>query len=139
VSTSYEFETIDMVELGRNLVPEKPACATGRNRPRLDILRVTPDQVAEGTLVRDLLGTSHNADLVDRADFWAQTTVNAENFTVNDSGEDEEIENLATRFPNRRVSVLLLALLVETVDLGDLAGFVVASDEGDLVRVPSLC
>jgi hypothetical protein len=43
---------------------------------------------------------------------------------------------LAARLPDRRVTILLLALLIEAVYLGDLAGLVVASDEGDLVGVP---
>jgi hypothetical protein len=137
MSTSDELQAIDVIELGGNLVTKEPASTTGRNSPCLDILRITPDQVAESTFMRNLLGTSNDADLINSADLRAQTTVNAENFTINNGGEDKEIENLAAGLPDRRIAVFLLALLVETVNLSDLARLVVASDEGNLVRVPA--
>lgn len=46
---------------------------------------------------------------------------------------------MAARLPDRRVAVLLLALLVEAVDLSNLAGLMVTANEGDLVWVPWLC
>jgi hypothetical protein len=88
VGTSNEFEAVDVVELSRNLVTEKPASTTWGNSPSLDILRITPDQVAESTLMRNLLGTSNNTDLIYSTDLRAQTTMNAENFTINNGGED---------------------------------------------------
>ena len=61
--------------------------------------------------------------------------MDAQDFAVNDCRQCEEIEDLAARFPDRRVAVLLLALLVETVHLGDLSRFVVAAYERDLVGI----
>ena len=84
----------------------------------------------------NLLSTSYDTDLVDSSNLGAQATMNTEDLTIDDSCEDEEIENLAARLPDRRVAVLLLTLFVEAVDLSDLAGLVVATDEGDLVRIP---
>ena len=86
--------------------------------------------------MRNLLRTSNDTDLINSANLRAQTAVNAENFTINNGSEDKEVKNLAARLPDRRIAVLLLALLVETVNLGDLARLVVASDECDLVGVP---
>jgi hypothetical protein len=86
----------------------------------------------------NLLSTSYDTDLVDSSNLGAQATMNTEDLTIDDGCEDEEIENLAARLPDRRIAVLLLALFVETVDLSDLARLVVATDEGDLVRIPSL-
>lgn len=136
VSTSNKLQTVDMVELGGNLVSEEPAGTTGRNSPCLDILGIAPDQVAKSTLVGDLLGTSYYADLINRTDLGAQTAVNAENLAVDDGSEDKEVKNLAARLPDGCVTILLLAFLVESVDLGDLTGFMVTSDESDLVGVP---
>jgi hypothetical protein len=139
VSTSNEFEAVDVIELSRNLVTEEPASTARRDSPSLNIFRVTPDQIAESTLMRDLLSTSNDADLINGTNLRAQTTMNTKNFTINDGSEDKEIENLAARLPNRRVTILLLTLLIKTIDLSDLARLVVASDEGDLVRVPWPC
>lgn len=124
-----------MVELSGNLVSKEPAGTTGRNSPCLDILGIAPDQITKGTLVRDLLGASYDADLIDSSDFGAETAVNAENLAVDNGSENKEVKNLAARLPNGRISILLLALFIESVDLGNLAGFMIASDKGDLVGV----
>jgi hypothetical protein len=139
MSTSNEVETIHMIKLSRHLVTEEPAGATWRNSPRVYVLRIAPNQVTESAFVRNLLGASNDSNLVYSTDLRAQTTVNAQNLAINDSSEDKEIENLAARLPDRRVTVLLLALLVESIDLGNLSGFVVASNKSDPVRVPSSC
>lgn len=69
--------------------------------------------------------------------------MDAEDFPVHQGGEREEVEDLAGGFPDRGVAVFLLAFFVEAVDLGDLAGFVVATDESDAMGIAinevSLC
>ena len=53
----------------------------------------------------------------------------AEDLVVNERGEGEVVEEVGEVFPDVCVSVLPKALIVETVDLGDLARFVVASED----------
>jgi hypothetical protein len=139
VGTSNELQAINMVELGCDFITKQPASATRGNSPSLNILRIAPDKVTEGTLVRDLLSTSNDTNLINGADLRAETTVNAENLTVNNSSEDKKVKDLAAGLPNRSIAVLLLTLLIEAVDLSDLTGLVVASNEGDLVRIPWQC
>ncbi len=127
MSTSNKFQAVDMIELGRNLVAKEPTSTTGRNSPSIDILRITPDQVTEGTLMRNFLSAGDNTDLIDGTDLRTQTTMNTENFTINNGSKNKEIEDLAARFPNRSIAILLLTLLVETINLGDLTGLVVTS------------
>jgi hypothetical protein len=85
MSTRNEFEAVNVIEFGRNLVSKEPTRATRRNSPRLNILRVAPHQVAEGSFVRDLLGTGNDPDLVNRTNLRAQSTVHAEDLAINDS------------------------------------------------------
>lgn len=127
MSTSNKFQAVDMIELGRNLVAKEPTSTTGRNSPSIDILGITPDQVTEGTLMRNFLSAGDNTDLIDGTDLRTQTTMNTENFTINNGSKNKEIEDLAARFPNRSIAILLLTLLVETINLGDLTGLVVTS------------
>lgn len=54
------------------------------------------------------------------------------------SSEGEVVEDLAAVFPCVRISVLLLHLIVESVDLSDLSALVVSSEESDLVWVSGL-
>ena len=86
--------------------------------------------------MRDLLGSSNDANLVKGTYFRTQTTVDAEHFPVNDSTKNQEIEDLATRFPDGGITIFLLAFFVKSVDLCDLARFMVAPDEGHAIRVP---
>jgi hypothetical protein len=61
--------------------------------------------------------------------------MHAKDFTVDDGGQGQEVEDLAARFPDGGVTVFLLTFFVESVDLGDLPGFVVAADERDFGRI----
>ena len=85
--------------------------------------------------MRNLLRSSNDAYLVKGTDFWTQTTVDAEHFAVNDRTEDQEIKDLATSFPDRGITILLLTFFIKSVDLCDLAGFVIAPDKGYAIRV----
>ena len=65
--------------------------------------------------------------------------MNAEDFAIDNGAKDKEVEDLAARFPDGCVAVFLLAFFIEAVDLGDLAGFMVAADEGDAIGVSVHC
>ena len=136
VGTSDKLQTINVVELSRDLVSEEPARAARRNSPCLNILRVAPNQITEGPLVGDLLSTGNDTNLIDRPNLRAQSTMNAENLAVNNSSKDEEVKNLAARLPDRGIPILLLAFLIETINLGNLTGLMIASNESNLIRVP---
>ena len=59
----------------------------------------------------------------------------AEDLAVDDRAQRHEVEDLTACLPDRCVAIFLHTFFVETVDLGNLAGFVVAADECYLVRV----
>lgn len=61
--------------------------------------------------------------------------MHAEHLAVDDGGQGEEVEDLATGLPYGRIAVLLLAFFVETIDLCDLPRLMVAADERNAVRV----
>ena len=61
--------------------------------------------------------------------------MNAEDLAVDHSAQNQKVKDLAASFPDRRVAVLLLAFFVETVDLSDLSGFVVAADKGHAIWI----
>ena len=85
------------------------------------------------------LRSCNDSDLIQRSYLWAETSVDAEDFAVDNSAEDEEIEDLTAGFPNRGIAIFLLTLLVETVDLGYLTGFVVTPNESYTVWVSAGC
>lgn len=120
-------QTVDVVELCRDLVSKQPTSATWTDSPCIDVFWITPHKIAESALMRDLLGARNDADLVNRADLGTETAVDAENGTVDNGGKNKKVKHLAASLPDRGVAVLLLALLVETVDLGDLSGLVITA------------
>lgn len=60
----------------------------------------------------------------------------AEELVLDDSSKREEVEELGETFPDIWVSVFSAALIVETIDLSNLSGLVVASQYGDSIFVP---
>lgn len=95
MGTSNQLQAIDVIELCSDLVTEQPASTTRRNSPGLDILGITPNQITERALMRNLLSTCYDTDLIDSANLRTQATMNAEDLAINDSSKNEEIENLA--------------------------------------------
>lgn len=54
-------------DLARNFIAKQPSGTSGGNSPCNYILGIRPDKIAKGTLVRNFLCSSHNADLVECA------------------------------------------------------------------------
>ena len=68
MGTSNQIEVINVVEFGSDLGSEKPSSASRRECPGVNLLRVGPHQVTEGTFVRDLHSSFEEADLVECLD-----------------------------------------------------------------------
>lgn len=100
MSSSNSLETIHVVELGGNLVPKEPSRSSRTDGPGVDILWVTPDQVAERTLMRDFLSSGYHPDLIDSPNFRAETAVHTENCAIHNGCEDEEVKDLTASLPN---------------------------------------
>lgn len=73
--------------LAGNFVAEQPTSTSGADGPGVDILRITPYEIAEGSLVRDLLGSCHDSDLVKSSNLRRETTVYTEDFAINNGGK----------------------------------------------------
>ena len=130
-----EIEPVYLAELVGYLGAKEPASSTWRNRPRVNILRIRPDQVAEGTLARNLLVSLDQAYLVEGLDLGREAAVHAQDRVVNESRNGHIVEQVAANTPRVRIAVLGHALIVKSVDLSDLTRFVVASQEHNAIRV----
>jgi hypothetical protein len=53
-----------LTNLRRHFIPKQPPRASGTHSPRLHVFRITPDEIAKRALVRDLLCSGDDADLV---------------------------------------------------------------------------
>jgi hypothetical protein len=88
MSASDGLKTVHVVELRSDLITKKPASTTRADSPGIDILRVAPDQIAECSLMRNLLCSGNDTDLIDGPDLGAETAVYAEDGAVNNGSQD---------------------------------------------------
>lgn len=88
--------------------------------------------------MRYLLYTIKRANIIERIDAGRQTTVKAEDLVVDEGGEGEIVEEVSKVLPDTCVAIFSQALVVETVDLRDLAGLVVSAKYCNTLRVSDL-
>jgi hypothetical protein len=104
----------------------------------LDVIRIRPHEVAVGTLVRDLLDSLQDLNLVDGTQGRRETSVDTQHAPINHRSKIQIIEDLHAILPGVGVAVLAHALLEEAVDLSDLSGLVIATQEGHVGGVSRL-
>ena len=129
---------IDVVELGGDLGSKQPSSASGRHSPCFDVLWIGPHEIAEWTLMRDLHSSVNKSHLVDGLDLRREASVDAEDFTFDNSTDAEVVEDLGAVLPRIGISVFSNGLVVETIHGGDLSCLVVSSQQGDVSGVLQL-
>lgn len=83
----------------------------------------------------NFLYTVEGSDVIQRINAWGETSVKAEDLIIDQGSEGEVIEEVGEVFPDIRIAILPEALIVEAIDLSDLAGFVVATEDCDSLGV----
>jgi hypothetical protein len=88
--------------------------------------------------VRNFLNSIQSSDIIQSVNARGQTAVEAEDLVVDQGGQRKVVEEVGEVLPDVGVAVFSEALVVEAVDLGDLAGFVVSSKNGYALGVSDL-
>ena len=86
----------------------------------------------------DLLNSVKSSNIIQSVDARRQTAVETEDLVVDEGGEGKVIEEVCEVFPDIGVAIFSEALIIEAVDLGNLSGFVVSSENGDALGVSNL-
>ena len=86
----------------------------------------------------NLLYSVERTNVVESVDAWRKTSVKTEDLVLDQSCEREEVEEVGEVLPDICVAILSQTLVVEAVDLGDLARLVVATQDCDALRVSNL-
>jgi len=84
------------------------------------------------------LDTVESSDVVKSINTWGKTSVETEDLVIDEGGKGEVVEEVCEVFPYVGVAILSEALVVEPVDLSNLAGFVVTTEDCDSLRVSDL-
>lgn len=74
------------------------------------------------------------ADLIESIDTGRKPSMEREDLILNNSSEREIVKEVGEVFPHISIAVFPQTLVIEAVDLSDLATFVVSSEDGDTVR-----
>jgi hypothetical protein len=77
-------------------------------------------------------------DVVDAVYGWRETTMDREDLIVNDCAYRDKVKDICKHLPYLWISILLLALSIEAIDLSDLPCLVVSAKKTDSVRVSDL-
>jgi len=85
--------------------------------------------------MRNFLYTIECSDVIKGIDAGGETSVEAEDLVVDKGGEGEVVKEVGEVLPYIRVPIFSETFVVETVDLRDLARFVVATEDGDALRI----
>ena len=85
--------------------------------------------------MRYFLYTIKGSNVVQSIDARGKSAVKTENLVVDERSEGKVIEQIGKILPNVRVAVLPETFIVETINLRDLAGFMITTKDCDALRV----
>ena len=79
-----------------------------------------------------------SSDVIKGVDTWGETSVKAEDLVIDEGGKRKVVEQICEVFPYVRIAIFSETLIVEAVDLCDLAGLVVPTEDCDSLGVSDL-
>ena len=138
MGTCHQSQAIVVVEGFGDILAECVSSTTGGDSPSASVIGITPEQVTHRTLVGHFLNAIQRPDVVEGVDGRAQSTVETEDLVFDEGSEGKVIEEVGEVFPHIGVAVFAETFVIETVDLRDLAGFVVSTKDGNTLGVADL-
>ena len=85
VSSGHQSEAVGVVECLRDVLSEGVSRPPGRDSPSTSVIRVRPQEVTHGSLVRNLLEPVQSSDVIQGVDTGGKTAMQAEYLAVNQS------------------------------------------------------
>lgn len=138
MGSCHQGQAIVVVERLRNVLSKCVARTTRGYSPTAPVIRVRPEEVAHGPLVRHLLDTIEGTDVVEGINTRRQPSVQAEDLIIDQGSKREVVEEVCEVLPDIRIAILSQAFVIEAVDLGNLARLVVTSKDCDALGVSDL-
>jgi len=138
VSSGHQGQTIAVVECLGDVLTKCVSSSSGRDSPATSVIRVRPEQVAHGTLVRNLLESVQGADVVQSVDAGRQSSMETEDLTVHQGSQRKIVKQIGEIFPNIGIAILPQTLVIKSIDLGDLSALMITTEDGDAAAKPHL-
>ena len=115
MSTCDSHQVIGVIELFGDVLAERVASTSWRDTPTTSVIRVRPEEITDGTLVRSLLNAIELADLIKCIDRGGETTVEAENLILDDGSERKVVKEFSESLPDISITIFTEAFIIETV------------------------
>ena len=88
--------------------------------------------------MRNLLDSVQGSDIIQGVDAWGQSAVEAEDLVLDQGGQGEEVKEVGEVLPHVGIAVLSKTFVVKPINLGDLSGLVVSTENCDALGVSDL-
>lgn len=131
----YQSQAVVVIESFTDILTKGVPSTSGTDTPSTPIIRITPEQITHRSLMGDFLNAVQTPDVVQGIDTRAQSSMEAKDLVVNQGGKGQVVEKIGKVLPHIRVAVLAQTLVIKTVHLCDLPGFMVTSQNGDAGRI----
>jgi len=131
-------QTVVVVKGLADILAECVTSSSWAYSPSTSVVWVTPQQVTHWSFMWHFLDTVQSSNVVKGINAGRQTTVETEDLVVDQCRQRQVIEEVGKVLPDVRVAVFTQTFVVEAVDLRDLSGFVVSTENGDALWVANL-
>lgn len=122
-----QIQAIDSVKLINNLLAKQPTSSSVGDDPTVYVVRIRPHQVAERPLVWNLHVSLDASNFVHSSYQRGKSSMNAEDFLVNQRCNRKKIKNVHEESPRILISVFLVDLVHEPINHRYLSRLVVSS------------
>ena len=123
------------IESWNDFLTESEGNTTVIFSPTLNILiGIRPEEIAEKSSIGNISRSHNSLNLLKGAQFWAEATMHAENFLINNGSNGEAIKAVSESLPEFDI-IATLALIVETIDSVDWRAFMISSKEEEIFGI----
>jgi hypothetical protein len=105
MSSGHEREAIVVVEGLGNVLPKGVACTSGGYTPPAAVIRVGPQQIAHGALMRHFLDAVQGSNIIKGVYTGGQSSVKTKDLVINQGGEGKEIKEVCKEPTQRSAQV----------------------------------
>jgi len=138
MSSADQSQAVVAIEGLRDVLAKGVASSSRGDSPSSSLIGITPQQIAHGSVVGNLLDSVQASDRVQALDGGRQATVHAQDLLLDESRQGKVVKEVSEVLPDVGSSILAKALVIEPIHLGDLSTFVISSEDGEALLVSHL-
>lgn len=136
--SGYKLEIIWMIKLFRDILSKWISSTSWRNTPTTSIIWIRPKEITNWSFGWHFHDSIKLVNLIECINRWRKTTVKTENVSFNNSSKRKVIEQRGEVLPNVGISVFSQAFIIESINLCNLFGLVVTSEDGNSLWISYL-